>query len=128
MSIEERMLRDEFRVVLETLSKLNPSDEVYKEVLDNAIKLSRQISDLEKTRVEQHEKEESRHADLALRKQQIADDRKDRIVRNILTGAGIIVPTLVAIWGTVKSFEFEKEGTITTIMGRGFINKLLPKG
>lgn len=55
------------------------------------------------------------------------EEKKDRLIRNIIAAAGIIVPTLVTVWGTKKSFEFEKEGTITTIMGRGFIQKLLPK-
>ena len=55
------------------------------------------------------------------------DDRIDKIVKNCISVAGIVIPTIVTIWGTLKSFKFEQEGTITTIMGRGFINKLLPK-
>ena len=58
---------------------------------------------------------------------QLESERKDRIIKNCISIAGIIIPVIVTIWGTKKSFEFEKEGTITTIMGRGFINKLLPK-
>lgn len=55
------------------------------------------------------------------------DEKKGRVVRDIITAAGIVLPIAVTIWGTKKSFEFEKEGTITTILGRGFVNKLLPK-
>lgn len=55
------------------------------------------------------------------------EEKRDRFIKNCMTAAGIIVPVVVTVWGTCKSFEFEKEGTITTIMGRGFINKLLPK-
>lgn len=58
---------------------------------------------------------------------QLAEERKDRIVKNVLTGVSIIVGAGLTVWGTKASFEFEKEGTITTIMGRGFINNLLPK-
>ena len=58
---------------------------------------------------------------------QMDEEKKDRIVKNILNGLGIVLPLGVTIWGTVKSIKFEQEGTITTIMGRGFINKLLPK-
>lgn len=65
--------------------------------------------------------------DRAIEIQKFQEERKGRWVRDILTGAGIVIPTVVTIWGTVKSIEFEKTGTITTIMGRGFINKLLPK-
>ena len=28
---------------------------------------------------------------------------------------------------TLTSLKFEEEGTVTTIVGRGFVNKLLPK-
>ena len=61
------------------------------------------------------------------RGKQMEEEKKDRWIKNGLAAAGIIIPTLVTIWGTVKSIKFEETGTITTIMGRGFINKLLPK-
>lgn len=58
---------------------------------------------------------------------QLDEEKKDRVVKNVLQGLGIGLPLLVTIWGTHKSIKFEREGTITTIMGRGFIQKLLPK-
>lgn len=69
----------------------------------------------------------NRMDDGKIKRQQLGEDRKGRIVRDSISVAGIILPIAVTIWGTKKSFEFEKEGTITTIMGRGFLNKLLPK-
>lgn len=62
-----------------------------------------------------------------LKLKQMAEERKDRIVKNCISVGGIVLPIIVTIWGTYKSFEFEKEGSITTIMGRGFISKLIPK-
>ena len=62
-----------------------------------------------------------------IKQQQLEDEKKDRLVKNIMTAAGIALPLLVTIWGTKVSLKFEEEGTFTTIMGRGFINKLLPK-
>ena len=55
------------------------------------------------------------------------DEKRDRRIKNGITIAGIVIPSVITIWGTIKSLNFEKEGTVTTIMGRGFINKLLPK-
>lgn len=69
----------------------------------------------------------ARAVDYDLKKTQADEDRKGRIWRDAIAIAGIVVPTWLTIWGTKKSFEFEKEGTITTIMGRGFIGKLLSK-
>lgn len=54
-------------------------------------------------------------------------EKKDRLVKDGIAVASILIPSVITIWGTFKSFEFEKTGTITTIMGRGFINKLLPR-
>ena len=55
------------------------------------------------------------------------EEKKDRLVKNIITAAGIVLPLVITVWGTKVSLKFEEEGTFTTIMGRGFINKLLPK-
>ena len=62
-----------------------------------------------------------------LKRAQANEERKDRTIKNILQGLAIALPLGVTIWGTHKSIKFEQEGTITTIMGRGFIQKLLPK-
>ena len=61
------------------------------------------------------------------REQQQKDEKRDRIVKNIIGAAGVVLPLAVTIWGTKVSLKFEEEGTFTTIMGRGFVNKLLPK-
>lgn len=61
------------------------------------------------------------------REQQLKDEKKDRLIKNLIGAAGIVLPLAVTIWGTKVSLKFEEEGTFTTIMGRGFINKLLPK-
>ena len=70
---------------------------------------------------------EGQNSDTSLKFKQFNDEQRDRLVRNAIAIAGIVVPSIITVWGTLKSIEFEKEGTITTIMGRGFINKLLPK-
>lgn len=39
----------------------------------------------------------------------------------------VLAPLMLTVWGTVVTFRFEKTGTITTQMGRNFINRLMPK-
>ena len=58
---------------------------------------------------------------------EIEDEKKDRKVKNILTGVSVIGGFALTVWGTCKSIKFEETGSFTTIMGRGFIQKLLPK-
>lgn len=51
-------------------------------------------------------------------------DKHDRLIKNIISCAGIGLPLMVTIWGTIVSLNFEREGVITTGAGRGFISKL----
>lgn len=88
----------------------------YGTVSDTALKLIDRKIELYKAESEQ-----------LFREQQLKDDKKDRLIKNIISAAGVALPLLVTIWGTKVSLKFEEEGTFTTIMGRGFINKLLPK-
>ena len=126
MSIQT-LLNEEIKSEFGELSKMNLGSEEYKTAVDGLTKLVDRAIELEKIDVSSQEKIEDRETDRDLKLKQMDEDRKDRNVRNAIAVAGIVIPTVVTIWGTIKSIEFEKEGTITTIMGRGFIQKLLPK-
>lgn len=115
MEIRE-LLNDRIQDELAYLAGIDAKSEEYDKTVDGVTKLLDRAIELEKISIEDARKAET-----------IDDERKDRIVKNVISAVGIVVPIAVTIWGTKKSFEFEKEGTITTIMGRGFIQKLLPK-
>lgn len=101
---------------LEALAGMKKGSEEYKATVDGLGKLLDRAIEIERLENEQEEK-------AIVRK----EEKNDRLIKNCLTAAGILIPTMVTIWGTVVSLNFEKEGTITTGIGRGFINKLLPK-
>ena len=126
----EQEINDEF----ETLKQIEIGSESYKTTVDGLAKLMDRAIELEK--IETDRKDRNKHQadelslkadELDLKERQLNEEKKDRWWKNALTAAGIVIPTGVTIWGTIKSIKFEQEGTITTIMGRGFINKLLPK-
>jgi hypothetical protein len=123
----ESKLREEILNEIEHLGTMALGSEEYKMTVDGVTKLMDKAIELEKINIESQDRIESRDIDVDLRTKQMKDEQTDRWIRNSITVAGILIPTFVTIWGTVKTIEFEKEGTITTIMGRGFINKLLPK-
>lgn len=126
MGIETRLNE----VILDELAELKRmkigSDE-YKATVDGVTKMIDRTIEIKRINTESDDKRESAKADNELRVAQMEEDRKSRIIGHILNGLGIVIPAAITIWGTIKSIEFEKEGTITTIMGRGFIQKLLPK-
>ena len=110
------LLNEEIKTELMSLKDMQIGSQEYQAAVEGIAKLTDRSIELEKIDVDTEHK-----------KHQFNDEKRDRIIKNCLTAAGILLPSLITIWGTFKSFEFEKEGTITTIMGRGFVNKLLPK-
>lgn len=125
--MDEKKLYDEINAEFEDLSKMALGTEEYKVTVDGLTKLMDRAIDMKKFDTEYAERIENQKMDNCLKQKQMDEERKDRLIKNGISIAGIVIPSIITIWGTVKSMEFEKEGTITTIIGRGFINKLLPK-
>lgn len=123
----ENLLYDEIETQFDKLRTLEAGSDEQRGAVDNLVKLIDRAIEMEKIDNDCKDKVEARESDKQMKLQQMKEDRLDRMVKNILTGLGIAIPTGVTIWGTIKTFEFEKEGTITTIFGRGFIQKMLPK-
>lgn len=121
------LLNEEIENEFKLLGKMQPGTEEYKTTVDGLVKLVDRAIEIDKVNNESREKVESQEFDEQFRLTQAGYENKDRLIKNCIAVAGIVIPSVITIWGTVKSIEFEKEGTITTIMGRGFINKLLPK-
>lgn len=123
----ETLLYDELNTLYEKLRTLTPGSEEYKAVFNEVTKLNEQAIELHRIESEYEDKAAAREVEQAANQQKLADENVDRIVRNVITVAGIVVPLLVTIWGTKVCLKFEEEGTITTHMGRGFIQRLFPK-
>lgn len=123
----ETLLNEEIKDEFEGLARLEIGTDTYRTTVDGLTKLCDRAIEIEKFKSEQELKQKQHKAETELKTKQFKDEKRDKIVKNCLTGAGLIIPTAVTIWGTVKSIKFEETGTITTIMGRGFIQKLLPK-
>lgn len=110
---------------LEEIKEINSVE--YGKATDNTVKLLDKFIAIEKLENDRLDKLASREEEYDLKLKQMNDEKKDRIVKNVLTGVSIVGGFVITVWGTVKSIKFEETGTITTIMGRGFIQKLLPK-
>lgn len=121
------MLNEEIKNEFEHLSKVGLGTEEYRTTVDGLIKLVDRRIEIDKIESEEREKAAAREEENELKWKQASDDKKDKIVKNILTGVSIAAPIGLTIWGTLKALKFEEEGTVTTLIGRGFINKLLPK-
>lgn len=123
----ETLLYEEIDAEFEKLSKLEPGTEQHKAAADTLAKLMDRAIEMDRVESESYDRAEARESELKLKEQQLSDEKKDRWVKNIIGAAGVILPLIVTIWGTKTSLKFEEEGTVTTPIGRGFIQKLLPK-
>ena len=129
MDIDDLLL-EEIEQEFSGLKDVEMGTEKYKASVDGLAKLVDRAIELRKIDADRNDKESEldiRSKDLELREQRDKYDKIDQLIRNGISIAGIVIPTVVTIWGTLKTFQFEEEGSITTNIGRGFINKLLPK-
>ena len=119
MNGTKTLLVTEIQRESELLEKMEVADESYKTMVDGITKLADRVIEIERVENDRSEKE--------IKLRELEDEKKDRLIKNCLTGASIVTGLGLTIWGTLKSLKFEETGTVTTIVGRGFINKLLPK-
>lgn len=121
------LLEVEIEDQFEHLSKVEFGSEQYKAGVDGLTKLLDRSMEMNKLEYEAEEGRKNREIDNEFKQKQMDEEKKSRWVQHVISAAGIILPIAAAVWGTKSSFKFEETGTVTTIMGRGWINKLLPK-
>lgn len=100
----------------EDLSNLDPGSKEYAAVTDSITKLMDRRLEIEKLEASEAQNEK-----------QMKEDRKARLAKNLIDVGSIILPLAVTVWGAKASFKFEEEGTITTAIGRKFMDKLIKK-
>ena len=123
----ETMLHEEIQNEFEELKKIEVGSDKYKTAVDGLTKLMDRAIEIDKLNVGAEERLDTRNIDAELRQEQLEADVKDRKVRNVISIAGIVIPTAVTIWGTLKSLKFEETGTVTTNAGRNFMNRIFKK-
>lgn len=126
MSIDN-LLEVEIEEKLNKISEMEPGTDEYKLAVDSVTKLLDRTIEMNKINVDRKERKEVREEEAKSKLKSEKVENKKYLVDKILAALSIGIPALLTVWGTKKSFKFEETGTITTIMGRGFINKLLPK-
>lgn len=121
------LLQVEIEDGFKKLQDFKVGSEEHKNAVDELTKLMDRAIEIERIESDNKEKAESRKIDQDLRLKQMEEDRKDRWVKNGLTGISVIGGFALTIWGAMKSWKFEETGTITSTAGRKFINNLFFK-
>lgn len=121
------LLTEEIERQIVSLGKMEPGTETHKSAVDNVTKLLGKLNETEQIELERIEKVESRESEKDLKLTQLKEDKKDRFVKNIFTGIGVVASIAIPIWGTLVSLKFEETGTVTTFAGRENLKKLFSK-
>ena len=128
------LLEEEIQSEIEEIGKLEVGSDQHKAASEALAKLLDKYNELEKVEIESQDKyddreaeREHREAERRLKEEQLKHDKRDALIKNVLTGVTFVGGCALTIWGTKTSIKFEETGSFTTIMGRGFIQKLLPK-
>ena len=123
-------LDGEISTELEVLESMETNSEDYKIMVEGLTKLIDRSMELEKIEISKAQEAEKIKNEAEKMKFEAEQAKTNKIFQWIgygISAAGIVIPVAVTIWGTKVTLNFEKEGTVTTMMGRGFVNKLLPK-
>lgn len=119
----KEQLETEISSELDTLSSMAVGSDEYKITVESLSKLIDKLNEADKIDLEKKKQELSEDKD----KEQSEFNKKNQYITHGISIGAIVIPVLVTVWGTYKTLKFEETGTVTTMMGRGFINKLLPK-
>ena len=132
--LNEKLLSKTVEYLLEKLEETEVGSDKHKALVDAIAKLEDKLIEIQRIQNDAADKAATRERELKndileynVKCEQMREDRIDKWVKNLLTALGIVLPIWLTVWGTKVSFKFEEEGTITTIMGRGFINRLFGK-
>ena len=107
-------LNVEIEEKFDELAKLDPTTKEYSAAVDSVTKLMDRAIEIEKLESSETQNEK-----------QMEEDRKSRLVKNCIDVGSVVLPLAVTIWGAKASFKFEETGTITTSVGRKFIDKII---
>ena len=109
----KNLLDDEIKRLYDKLSKLDPDSEEYTELEDKWTKLVDRKLEIEKIESSESQNEK-----------QMKEDRRDRIVRYVIESGKILIPLGVTVMGTLLAYTFEEKGTISSAIGKKYLDKL----
>lgn len=124
----QKLFNEEIGREVEELRGMKIGSDEYKATVDGVSKLADRLIEMERVQSDANEKVADRMMRNGNEFSKREDDKKDRIVNYCIRGAEIAIPVALTVWGTITTFKYDRDGIIpSTIMGRGFINKLIPK-
>lgn len=120
------LLLEEIKLEIKNLSSLNAGGQEHSTAVESLSKLYKLKIEEDKSSMDHYEKEENRHTELDIKRNQMDEAVKDRYFRLGIAAAELILPLMFyGIW-MKRGFMFEKEGTYTSQTFRGLFSRFKP--
>lgn len=122
-----KMLDEEYERTLAEVSRAQIGSEEAKWQLQKLSELHKQRMNEQKAVFDgycQMEEMTVKKTELRLKEEQAKDGKKDRIIKIVMDGLGILIPVGVSSYWMAKGLTFEKTGTFTSRTGQWLSNHL----
>ena len=118
--MEERNIREaiwaNYDEIQKEIKSIGENDETYEIKLEERDKIRNELLKLEQLR-----------NDREIKNMQFEIDKKNEFIRNLITIGTFSINFIGCVYLTIKSFDFDKESTMTSTMGRGILSNFMPK-
>jgi hypothetical protein len=124
--IEEALWNDynDAKSKLDGLSLDDKKAEVLIKERDN---IRNELIEYDKSVKELELKKQLSENDVKLKSKQLTTEQKNELMRNGIAIGTFLISTTVSIFTIVKTFRFDEESSVTSTMGRGVLNGVVPK-
>ena len=124
MSIRNHLV-SEIEDELKELEKIQVGTEQHKNAVDSVTRLVDRVIEFDKQAYESEVKDQTIENDRNFKEEQLKIDKRDKIVKNLITIGGSILTGAALVTATVFSAWFEKDYNWTNEGGRNAIRELL---
>ena len=116
MKETRELLMNDYGKVNDLLTVAQPGSDEYERLLNERDDIRNELVKLDSISIEA----ECKTAEIE------AEDRREKI-RNGITIGTFAITSVISIWAVLKTFRFDETGTVTSTLGRGILNNILPK-
>ena len=120
------LLDEEIKAEIEALSSLSFGSKEHLPATEYLATLYKLRVDETKTALDFEEKSENRKNDDEFKKNQLAEQVKDRYFKLGIAAAELVLPLMFYAVGMRRGFKFEENGTYTSTTFRGLFNRFRP--
>ncbi len=124
MSIRNHLV-SEIEDELKELEKIQVGSEQHKNAVDSVTRLVDRVIEFDKQAYESETKDQVIENDRNFKEEQLKIDKRDKIVKNLITIGGSVLTGAALVTATVFSIWFEKDYNWTNEGGRNAIRELL---